>query len=280
MLLAVVGLMLFAPMHPSLEEGSDRRQCFVEAYPGVVCGADDDALVLCSEGLHAAPSARVVWDDGRGDKDHADRIASPDVEDTVATRYQPGPEVRVPPRDHEPGRIRHDGLLSAMYGATRDEVAARTTVVPWMPRSGGRPVRVTSVNGVAAALGRVSDDLERELPEEIKSLVARTAGVFVWRNVRGTKRRSPHSYAIAIDVGTARADYWGWRRPDARGHYRYRNRFPLQVVEIFERHGFIWGGRWYHFDTMHFEYRPELLVAPCVDGPSPLVTLGGRDRPR
>ncbi|WP_265937085.1 M15 family metallopeptidase [Aliarcobacter butzleri] len=29
---------------------------------------------------------------------------------------------------------------------------------------------------------------------------------------------------------------------------------------MFEKYGFIWGGRWYHFDTMHFEYRPELLV--------------------
>jgi hypothetical protein len=29
---------------------------------------------------------------------------------------------------------------------------------------------------------------------------------------------------------------------------------------------------------MHFEYRPELLVAPCVDGPSPLRTLGGVPR--
>ena len=28
----------------------------------------------------------------------------------------------------------------------------------------------------------------------------------------------------------------------------------------FETHGFIWGGKWYHYDTMHFEYRPELLM--------------------
>ena len=36
---------------------------------------------------------------------------------------------------------------------------------------------------------------------------------------------------------------------------------------IFEKHGFIWGGRWYHYDTMHFEYRPELVgaVAPGAD---------------
>ncbi len=46
---------------------------------------------------------------------------------------------------------------------------------------------------------------------------------------------------------------------ESRQEPRYRNRMPLEIVEIFERHGFIWGGRWYHYDTMHFEYRPELL---------------------
>ena len=35
---------------------------------------------------------------------------------------------------------------------------------------------------------------------------------------------------------------------------------PTEIVAIFEKHGFIWGGKWYHFDTMHFEFRPELLV--------------------
>jgi hypothetical protein len=34
---------------------------------------------------------------------------------------------------------------------------------------------------------------------------------------------------------------------------------PPEIVAIFERHGFIWGGKWRHYDTMHFEYRPELL---------------------
>ena len=43
---------------------------------------------------------------------------------------------------------------------------------------------------------------------------------------------------------------------------KYHNTFNMKVVEIFERHGFIWGGRWYHFDTMHFEYRPEMFTTP------------------
>ena len=43
------------------------------------------------------------------------------------------------------------------------------------------------------------------------------------------------------------------------GAIPYRNKIPMEIVDIFEKHGFIWGGKWYHYDTMHFEYRPELL---------------------
>ena len=31
------------------------------------------------------------------------------------------------------------------------------------------------------------------------------------------------------------------------------------IVDAFQKHGFVWGGKWLFFDTMHFEYRPELL---------------------
>ena len=40
---------------------------------------------------------------------------------------------------------------------------------------------------------------------------------------------------------------------------------PQAIVAAFARQGFIWGGAWRHFDTMHFEYRPELL--PLARGP-------------
>jgi hypothetical protein len=32
------------------------------------------------------------------------------------------------------------------------------------------------------------------------------------------------------------------------------------VIRIFEEEGFIWGGKWAMYDTMHFEYHPELLL--------------------
>ena len=56
------------------------------------------------------------------------------------------------------------------------------------------------------------------------------------------------------------SDYWLWQKPGPDGLLVPKNRMPMEVVEAFERHGFIWGGRWHHYDTMHFEYRPELLL--------------------
>ena len=49
-------------------------------------------------------------------------------------------------------------------------------------------------------------------------------------------------------------------KPDKSGLYKFKNSIPFEIVEIFERNGWVWGGRWYHYDTMHFEYRPEVIV--------------------
>jgi hypothetical protein len=35
---------------------------------------------------------------------------------------------------------------------------------------------------------------------------------------------------------------------------------PVSVIAAFEHEGFVWGGKWLFFDTMHFEYRPEIIV--------------------
>ena len=73
-----------------------------------------------------------------------------------------------------------------------------------------------------------------------------------------TGRMSMHGYAAAIDLNLKVSDYWLWAGKGKT--IPYKNRMPREIVDIFERHGFIWGGKWYHYDTMHFEYRPELLT--------------------
>ncbi len=80
-----------------------------------------------------------------------------------------------------------------------------------------------------------------------------------WRTISGTNRLSAHSFGIAIDINVDYADYWKWNQQD-ESKIEYNNRIPQKIIGIFERNGFIWGGKWYHYDIMHFEYRPELLI--------------------
>ena len=67
-------------------------------------------------------------------------------------------------------------------------------------------------------------------------------------------------YGFAIDIAAAPSHYCIRAKPGAGGHIAYRNEIPWEIVRILEAHGFICG-KWYHYDTMHFEYRPELIRA-------------------
>jgi hypothetical protein len=103
----------------------------------------------------------------------------------------------------------------------------------------------------------VSRDLETLPPARAKYLKP-LAGTYNCRVIAGTNRLSMHAYGAAIDINTEYAAYWRWAKPGKDGRIAWQNQIPKDVIDIFERHGFIWGGRWYHYDTMHFEYRPEL----------------------
>ncbi len=88
-----------------------------------------------------------------------------------------------------------------------------------------------------------------------------------YRFVEGTRSRSLHSYGTAIDLIPksygGRHTYWQWAMSDVEDWWTipYEKRWmpPLALVAAFERQGFVWGGKWLLFDTMHFEYRPEIL---------------------
>jgi hypothetical protein len=116
------------------------------------------------------------------------------------------------------------------------------------------------VNGVDRALEGVSGDLDKLSGELVKYLKP-TDGTYNCRRIAGSSARSMHAYAAAIDINANFTDYWRWASRSGREPV-WKNRIPIEVVQIFENHGFIWGGYWYHFDTMHFEYRPELLPSP------------------
>jgi hypothetical protein len=92
---------------------------------------------------------------------------------------------------------------------------------------------------------------------------------FTYREIAGSSTRSYHAWGLAIDLVPSSyeglAVYWQWSRVfDREGWHQIpierRWSPPTTVIEIFERHGFVWGGKWTHFDAIHFEYRPDILL--------------------
>jgi len=89
---------------------------------------------------------------------------------------------------------------------------------------------------------------------------ATVGGSFNWRVISGTQRLSAHSYGIAVDFNTNLGGYWKWSGEQEGAVGVYNNQYPEILVRHMERFGFIWGGKWHHYDGMHFEYRPELII--------------------
>lgn len=156
-------------------------------------------------------------------------------------------------------------FFKKMYGSTEAEVKQKLVVVYWMPKIFGDryPLKVTTVNGINKKIERISAELEKLPPSDFKYL-ENPAGSFYWRKVKYEKYLSAHSFGIAMDINSHYGSYWlwDWERIYHKKPMRFtlRNNIPKEIVAIFEKEGFLWGGHWYFYDTMHFEYRPELFI--------------------
>jgi hypothetical protein len=219
----------------------------VRAYPDFLASHDGKAL-------NWRDGTRMPLSDGRSDKSFQEKLRNPSILDQLSIPYVKGPLAAAPGPEDDPGRFRNIAFFDKMYGdCSKGEVQKKLVKVAWLNKTGGGTVQVTTVNGVADKLRAVSEELDR-LPPAIKEYAFPSAGTFNCRTVKDTGNRSAHAWGMAIDINTKLADYWLWTKKGG-----YRNRIPFDIVHVFERHGFIWGGKWGHFDTMHFEYRPELL---------------------
>jgi hypothetical protein len=223
-----------------------------------------DLLRAYPEALAGTDGASLVWRDGRRMPLGTVRTGLPPEamlqDGSIAEQlWLPYPAFAPPaPPDGDPGRIRNRPFFDAMYGDCRaGAVAPQLVRITWLPQSWGQSIAVTPVNGIDRRLAAVSRELEA-LPPEERRVAYPIAGTYNCRAIAGTDQASMHGWGAAIDLNTRYSDYWRWQRGGA-GLPAWRNRIPASVVAAFERHGFIWGGRWSHYDTMHFEYRPELL---------------------
>lgn len=239
----------------------------IAAYPAQLERIDGNALVW-------KDGTRMPIDDGKGVKDHEVRLATSDIKDMFFTPYVAGKISSPPARNEDPGRARNVAFFDKVYGDCKaGGVSGKLVEVVWLPKKWGKPLKVSSTNGAAEKLAAVSAELDA-LPARFDPFLTPPAGTYNCRPIAGTTRLSAHGHGIAIDISTAHAHYWRWSGGKTSGGEAtgskppggntgavipYKNSIPPEIVEIFERHGFIWGGKWYHYDTMHFEYRPELL---------------------
>ncbi|WP_419420636.1 M15 family metallopeptidase [Legionella sp. D16C41] len=232
--------------------------------------------------IHAVSENYIVWTDGtrmahqekKFNKTEQEKLDHPSLSNQIVNIcYKPG--IPANPKNYrpkdDPGRIRYEPFFRKMYGNTEDEVKKHLITIYWMPKVFGHsyPLRVTTVNQVDQKLKNISKELEvlvQKHPNYIPFL-DNPSGTFTWRLIANTHRLSNHSFGMTIDINADKSDYWQWDLKKANkpiieaAPLPYYNSVPWEIVPIFEKYGFIWGGKWYHYDSMHFEYRPELLLS-------------------
>jgi len=148
---------------------------------------------------------------------------------------------------------------------TREESNAKTKTIRFL----GRSTKVHSyiVDVLALVETRIQAAAKTD-PQVQTWLNTVTTEGWSWRNVAESQSRSFHSYGVAVDLLprslAGKQTYWlwsaDWREDWWNIPYNQRYHPPDTVIKIFENYGFVWGGKWFMFDTMHFEYRPEVMI--------------------
>ena len=219
-------------------------QKLLKAYPNAISHYKDNKLFFTD-------GSSLVYDDGKV-KSTKELLENPDIEDQFKWKYST-------PGTNDAGRIRNEAFFKKLYGNSKEEVAKKMVEIVWCPKLVNQKIKVTTVNGIDKKLKKISTELEQH--PELKPYITNIGGTFNWRKIAGTNRLSMHSFGMTMDINTKFSNYWQWdcKCTNEEVKLTYKNRIPKKIIAIFEKHGFIWGGNWHHYDTMHFEYRPEFF---------------------
>lgn len=227
--------------------------CLMMAFPGYAVGVvnenSDHVYLVMKSGK------KILYDDKKT-KSFEQKLANPDLQDMLEQPYPLETTCKLMDKNFDPGRFRAYPLLSEVYGTSKQAVERNLANVSL----GYRSFQFNKSNNAAASLKLAMNEL---IPlasknHSIAGALFPSSGTFNYRLISGTGQLSPHSFGIAIDLARDPRDYWQWASRD-EGQKRL-NAYPKEVVEVFQRNNFVWGGKWSHFDTLHFEYRPEIIL--------------------
>lgn len=222
------------------------------AYPEYIIGVEKN-----NEGVYliTANNNKIIYDDMQT-KNEEQKMNNSDIQDILAEVYPLDMPEKLTDVNSDPGRYRCYPLLNEVYGKSEYEVNSNLTGV-YAPYN---KYLFNKNNGAAKALEGAMEELKVIAPgnSKVGELVGSINGTFNYRVISGTSKLSPHAYGIAIDIASNPSDYWKWATREA-GEKRVLY-YPKELVETFEKYNFVWGGKWGHFDILHFEYRPEILI--------------------
>ena len=148
---------------------------------------------------------------------------------------------------------------------TRDESQANVRTITFL----GKPTKVHHYIVEILALVEERIQTAAKTDQQVRTWLSTiTTEGWSWRNVAESQSRSFHSYGVAVDLLPrslgGKQTYWlwsaDWREDWWNVSYNERYHPPDAVIRAFENYGFVWGGKWFLFDTMHFEYRPEVMI--------------------
>lgn len=160
---------------------------------------------------------------------------------------------------HDPGRVRNEAFFRALLFDSKKAARNSLTRVSYRGARVKANFSVTKKHCIHVQLQAALKEIAAHKPSRDKYF-QKIGGSFNWRKISGTNRLSSHSFGSAVDVNSQLGKYWKWLGVKPGKAARYNNAIPEDIVTAFERRGFIWGGKWHHFDGMHFEYRPELIL--------------------
>ena len=236
-----------------------RVRAFLRAYGSLI-----DSVTYTDDDVVFSLGGRAIhFQDGR--MLAAERIGRRDRCDPIFYRYSLEPLTEPVELSDETVRYCTD-VQEVLWGRTEHQIREHAASTTFLDR------RMFLNDLVVQALDEVEQDI-LSIASSDQAVASWIDDVditysFINRGIAGTAIRSQHAWGLAVDLVPTSYDgrqvYWRWSRAwNRQGWHRtpleQRWSPPEPVVEIFERHGFIWGGKWAHFDNIHFEYRPEIL---------------------
>jgi hypothetical protein len=144
----------------NIKDSLDR---LVRSYPDQIAGHDNEFLILNN-------GVKFRLSDGRTNKTFREMLENPDIDDMFYSTYPTGTEPKQPAINADPGRVRFEPLFVAMYGdCNKGDVVRNLRTIDWMPKHHGGKVTITTRNGVASALEKVSrEQIPRAISRDLQ----------------------------------------------------------------------------------------------------------------